>query len=77
MLKDLSEATAELPALIDAVRKGEEVVISKAGVPVAKLVRYTGVVARRTPGALKRRIAIRDGFDELPPDIPAAFGIEP
>jgi len=32
---------------------------------------------RRTPGALRGRIKIHEGFDELPPDIAAAFGMEP
>lgn len=77
ILKNISEAKAELSALIDAVSKGEEVLIGKAGVPVAKLVRYTGVATKRVPGALKGRITIHEGFDELPPDIAAAFGIEP
>jgi prevent-host-death family protein len=77
ILKNISEAKAELSALIDAVSKGEEVLIGKAGVPVAKLVHYTGVAARRTPGALKGRITIHDDFDELPPDIAAAFGDDP
>jgi antitoxin (DNA-binding transcriptional repressor) of toxin-antitoxin stability system len=77
ILKNISEAKAELSALIDAVSKGEEVLIGRAGVPVAKLVRYTGVAARRTPGALKGQIIIHDGFDDLPPDIAAAFGVEP
>jgi len=77
ILKNISEAKAELSALIEAVSKGEEVLIGKAGVPVAKLVRYTGTTTTRTPGALKGRIAIRDGFDDLPPDIGSAFGIEP
>lgn len=77
ILKNISEAKAELSALIDAVSKGEEVLIGKAGVPVAKLVRYTGVSARRVPGALKGRIMIHEGFDELPADIAAAFGMEP
>jgi hypothetical protein len=31
----------------------------------------------RTPGALRGQIKIHEGFDELPPDIAAAFGIEP
>jgi hypothetical protein len=44
-------------------------------VPVAKLVRYTGSATKRMPGALKGKITIHDGFDELPPDIAAAFGI--
>lgn len=77
IMKNISEAKAELSALVDAVQKGEEVLIGKAGVPVAKLVRYTGIAARRTPGALKGRIVIHGEFDELPPDIAAAFGVEP
>src|SRR3954451_20529026 len=31
--------------------------------------------SRRTPGALKGRIKIHERFDELPPDIAAAFGL--
>lgn len=77
IMKNISEAKAELSALVDAVQKGEEVLIGKAGVPVAKLVRYTGAAATRVPGALRGRIAIHDDFDELPPDIAAAFGAEP
>jgi prevent-host-death family protein len=73
ILKDISEAKAELSALIEAVSKGEEVLIGKAGVPVAKLVRYTGRATKRMPGALTGKITILDGFDELPPDIAAAF----
>lgn len=76
ILKNISEAKAELSALIEAVGKGEEVLIGKAGVPVAKLIPYTGVAAKRSPGALKGQITIHEGFDELPPDIAAAFGIE-
>ena len=76
ILKNISEAKAELSALIDAVSKGEEVIIVKAGVPVAKIIRYTGAAARRTPGDLKGEIKIHEGFDQLPPDIAAAFGLE-
>ena len=69
ILKDISEAKAELSTLIDAVSKGEEVSIGKAGVPVAKLVAIskTETAARRVPGALKGRITIHDGFDDLIP----------
>jgi len=77
ILKNISEAKAELSALIDAVSRGEEVLISKAGVPVARLVRYAGVATKRMPGALKGRITIHDGSDELPPDLAAAFGVKP
>lgn len=77
ILKNISEAKAELSALIDAVSKGEEVLIGKAGVPVARLVRYTGGATTRIPGALKGAITIGEGFDELPPDLAAAFGLDP
>ena len=76
ILKNISEAKAELSALIEAVGRGEEVLIGKAGVPVARLVRYTGAAAKRTPGALKGSIRIHEGFDELPADIAAAFGLD-
>jgi hypothetical protein len=45
---------------------------------IDSLLSSTGRAApRRTPGALRGRIKIREGFDELPPDIASAFGIEP
>lgn len=75
IIRNISEAKAELSALIEAVRKGEEVIIGKAGVPVAKLIPYTGTAEPRVPGALKGLIQIKDDFDELPPDIAAAFGL--
>ena len=76
ILRNISEAKAELSALIEAVTRGEEVLIGKAGVPVARLVRYTGAARPRQPGALKGAIKISADFDQLPPDIAQAFGIE-
>ena len=75
-MRNISEAKAELSALIEAVSKGEEVIIGKAGVPVAKLVRFTGAVEPRVPGALRGQIRIGEDFDELPADIARAFGID-
>ena len=75
IMRNISEAKAELSALIEAVSKGEEVLIGKAGVPVARLVRYSGATRPRTPGALKGQIKVSADFDELPPDIASAFGL--
>ena len=75
-VKNISEAKAELSALIEAVQRGEEVIIGKAGKPVAKLVPYHGAKAVRAPGALRGRIHIAPDFDELPADIAAAFGMQ-
>jgi prevent-host-death family protein len=71
---NISEAKAQLSALIEKVLSGEEVVIGKAGRPVAKLIRYDRREEPRRPGALKGKIRIADDFDVLPDDIAEAFG---
>ena len=55
---------------------GEEVIIGKAGKPVARLTRYEIKKVQRQPGALKGKIKIEEDFDELPSDIAKAFGME-
>ena len=72
---NISEAKTHLSALIEKVMAGEEVIIGKAGKPVAKLVRYEGNAEPRQPGALKGKIKIAKDFDELPDDIAEAFGM--
>ena len=74
-ITNISEAKAQLSALIEKVLAGEEVIIGKAGKPVAKLIRYERSEKSRRPGALKGQIKITDDFDELPEDIAEAFGI--
>jgi hypothetical protein len=50
--------------------------IDKAGKPAAKLVRQERGPEKRRPGALKGKIRIAKGFDELPEDIARVFGME-
>lgn len=73
---NISQAKAQLSALIERVLAGEEIVIAKAGKPVAKLVRFERPVGPRLPGALEGRIRIADDFDDLPDDLRAAFGMD-
>lgn len=75
LITNISEAKAQLSVLIDKVMAGQEVVIGRAGKPVAKLVQYERNEKPRQPGALKGQIKIADDFDELPEDIAAAFGM--
>ncbi len=75
-ITNISEAKAQLSALIERAMTGEEVIIGKAGKPVAKLVRYQRSEEQRRPGALKGQIEIADDFDELPEDIAEAFGMK-
>jgi prevent-host-death family protein len=75
-ITNISEAKAQLSALIEKAMTGEEVIIGKAGKPVAKLVRYQRSEEQRQPGALKGQIKIADDFDKLPEDIAEAFGMK-
>ena len=72
---DISKAKAQLETLIERVLRGEEVVIGKAGKPVARLVKYERQEVARRPGALAGQITIAPDFDELPNDIAEAFGV--
>ena len=74
-ITNISEAKAQLSALIEKVLAGEEVIIGKAGKPVAKLIRYERSEKSRRPGVLRGQIRIAEDFDELPEDIAGAFGL--
>lgn len=75
LITNISETKAQLSALIEKVMAGQEIIIGKAGKPVAKLVRYERSEKPRRPGALRGKIKIGDNFDELPRDIAKAFGM--
>ncbi|MDB5842464.1 MAG: prevent-host-death family protein [Herminiimonas sp.] len=71
---NIHEAKTQFSKLIEAASQGEEVIIAKAGKPVAKLVPIDAQVPVRKPGALQGKIRIADDFDApLPDDIQAAF----
>ena len=75
LITNISKAKTELSALIEKVMAGQEIIIGKAGKPVAKLVRYERSEKPRRAGALRGKIKIADDFDKLPSDIAEAFGI--
>jgi prevent-host-death family protein len=74
-VRNISQAKAELSALVESVQKGGEVIIAKAGKPVAKLIAYHGSAHLRTPGSMSGEIWIAPDFDTLPEDIADAFGM--
>ncbi|MEE8430335.1 MAG: type II toxin-antitoxin system prevent-host-death family antitoxin [Candidatus Desulfatibia sp.] len=75
-ITNISEAKAQLSALIEKVLSGNEVIIGKAGKPVAKLVPYERSEETRHPGALRGKIKIAADFDDLPGDVAEAFGMD-
>ncbi|MBM3521388.1 MAG: type II toxin-antitoxin system prevent-host-death family antitoxin [Alphaproteobacteria bacterium] len=69
---NMLEAKTQLSRLIEAARRGQDVVIARDGTPVARIV----PIKRRalTPGLLKGRIRIAKDFDApLPDDILRRF----
>jgi prevent-host-death family protein len=70
---NLHEAKTNLSKLVDLVIKGEEVIICKAGHPVAKLVSFRPKKEVRKPGAWQGKVVIEKDFDELPNDFMRYF----
>jgi len=67
------EAKSKLSHLLDLVQRGEEVIISKAGKPIARLVPYAEAKPR-IPGRLQGQGRVEESFFQpLPEDIQAFF----
>jgi prevent-host-death family protein len=67
----VAEAKKKLAELLDKMEQGEEIVIVRAGKPVARLQNY--VASGRKPGFLPEEFRLPDDFDSLDVEIAAAF----
>ncbi len=65
---NVHEAKTHFSKLLQRVMVGEEVVIAKAGRPVARLVPYSAGSLPRVPGRYAGQIRIADDFDAPLPD---------
>jgi len=65
---NVHEAKTHLSRLLSRVAAGEEIIISKAGKPVARLVPYKQPKKKRVPGQDKGKVWIADDFDAPLPD---------
>lgn len=71
---NVHEAKTHLSKLLDEVADGEEVIVAKAGVPVARLVPIVAPREERPLGTETGRIVIHDDFDApLAPDVLSTF----
>jgi len=69
---NVHEAKTHLSRLLERAERGEEVIISRAGKPVAKLVAIAA--SKRVLGADRGRVRIADDFDApLPDDLLSDF----
>lgn len=71
---NIHEAKTNLSKLLELTADGEEVIIAKAGVPVARLVPIVAPTTARPLGSERGTVVIADDFDApLPPDLLKAF----
>jgi prevent-host-death family protein len=71
---NLYEAKTNLSSLVERAAAGEEIIITKAGRPLARLVPLAKRVKPRDLGLLAGQVWIADDFDDpLPDDLLRAF----
>ena len=65
---NIHQAKTHLSRLLVRVAQGEEVVIARAGTPVARMTRFTGAKPRRILGRDRGLFKVPDDFDAPLPD---------
>lgn len=75
MIVNVHEAKTNLSKLLKAVERGEEVVIGRAGVPVAKLVKVEPPKRRRKgpPASWKGKVWIAPDIEEFEAELTSLF----
>jgi prevent-host-death family protein len=70
IIYNLSEAKISLSQLLDRAASGEEIILAKAGKPLARLVPFRRNAEPRQPGGWEGRVRISEDFDApLPTEI--------
>jgi len=72
---NVHHAKTHLSKLLARVEAGEEIVVARAGRPVARLVPHGPARGRRQPGSAEGLIEILPGFDEYDQQIERDFGL--
>jgi prevent-host-death family protein len=70
---NVHEAKTHLSRLIDRAAAGEEIVLARAGRPVARLVALADLGRPRQPGQLRGRISLTDESEDTPEWLIDAF----
>ncbi|WP_432979604.1 type II toxin-antitoxin system Phd/YefM family antitoxin [Dactylosporangium sp. CA-233914] len=76
---NIHEAKTNLSRIIDRVEHGEEITISRAGTPVAKVIPFKREIKRTGRGTLKDSLVATDDWDspEVNEAIASDFGMMP
>lgn len=70
---NIHQAKTHLSRLVERVEGGEEIVIARAGRPVARLVPFRPRVAARTPGLWRGQVRLAADFDVTGEEVVASF----
>ena len=70
---NIHEAKTHLSRLVDRAAAGEEIVIARAGKPLARLVAYRTPVQERVPGAWRGKVRIAPDIDDVDDEIVRLF----
>lgn len=65
---NIHEAKTHLSRLLERVQSGEDIVIAKAGKPIAVLTAVRNRPKQRVPGMDKGKVIIHDNFDDPLPE---------
>ncbi len=61
---NVHQANTHLSQLLQEVERGEELVLARSGVPIARLVAWEGPAQPvAAPGAMQGRITVQEDFD--------------
>lgn len=76
---NIHDAKSQLSRIIERVERGDEVVINRAGTPVAKVIPFPAKAQRRGRGSLAGRISYADDWDspKVNAEIAGDFGLAP
>lgn len=76
MTISIAEAKAKLPSLVKRAEAGEEIVLTRHGRPVARIIGGARDTKPSLLGAMRGRIEIAEDFDELPLEFMSHFDRE-
>jgi prevent-host-death family protein len=65
---NIHEAKTRLSQLLQQVEEGDEIIISRANKPIAKLVAYREKAQQRRLGEARGMVEIMPDFEQLPED---------
>jgi len=71
---NIHEAKTQFSKLLKRVGNGEEIIICKAGKPIARLTPMNDALVKRIPGSAKGEVLVAEDFDApLPESIMTSF----